>query len=198
MIRVGLTGGIGSGKSMVAGYFRELGVPVYNSDLRARELMEKDDTLKGDIIRLIGPGAYAEDKLNRSFIASLVFKDKGLLEGINALVHPAVKSDFIAWAKGQSVPYILQEAAVLFENGAYKNLDRMILVTAPREERIQRVMLRDGVTRERVLERMQNQWEDEQKIPLADYVIQNTDREKTRFTTGQIHLELLEISDLES
>lgn len=197
MMRVGLTGGIGSGKSTVAGFFQELGVPVYNSDLRARELMEKNEGLRQAISKLLGPEAYRNSGLNRAYIASRVFKDKVLLEQLNALVHPVVREDFLSWVARQKAPYVLQEAAILFENGAYKAFDRMILVTAPEETRIRRVMERDSVSRESVTRRMKNQWKTSQKIPLSDYVIENEDLEKTRQEVGRIHRELLQISGLE-
>ena len=197
MMRVGLTGGIGSGKSTVAGFFKELGVPVYNSDSRARELMEDNDELRQAISGFLGPEAYLGSALNRQYIASRVFKDKSLLGRLNELVHPVVRKDFLAWAEEQEAPYILQEAAILFENGAYRAFDAMILVTAPEETRIQRVMERDSVTRESVRERMKNQWETSRKKPLADYVIENTDLENTRRQVGRIHSELLQLSGLE-
>lgn len=191
---VGLTGGIGSGKTTVSAYFRKLGVPVYDSDSRARQLMEQDRGLRRSIIELLGPRAYTGGALNRTYIASRVFEDKPLLEKLNSLVHPAVRKDFRAWAASQHAPYILQEAAVLFENGAYRDFDRMILVTAPREARIQRVMKRDATSRESVIARMKNQWETSRKIPLADYVIENDDLENTRLQVGRIHRELLHLS----
>ena len=197
MMRVGLTGGIGSGKTTVAAFFRQLGVPVYNSDQRARELMEGDDDLRSAISNLLGPEAYGDSGLNRGYIASRVFRDKDLLEQLNGLVHPAVQKDFLNWAGQQKAPYVLQEAAILFENGAYRGFDKMILVTAPRELRIRRVMDRDSVQRESVVARMDNQWETSRKIPLADYVIENTDLEKTRLQVGRIHLELLQLSGVE-
>jgi dephospho-CoA kinase len=197
MMHVGLTGGIGSGKSTVAGYFRELGVPVYDSDQRARALMEEDDSLRKAISELLGAKAYRATGLNREYIASRVFKDDALLQALNQLVHPAVRKDFLTWSGQQKSPYILQEAAILFENGAYEGFDRMILVTAPKEIRIRRVMERDSVTREAVMARMENQWETSRKIPLSDYVIENTDLEKTRLRVRQIHGELLQISGIE-
>jgi dephospho-CoA kinase len=197
MMRVGLTGGIGSGKTTVAGFFRQLGVPVYNSDQRARELMEGDDDLRAAISNLLGPDAYGDTGLNRGYIASRVFRDKSLLEQLNGLVHPVVRKDFHNWAGQQKTPYVLQEAAILFENGAYRGFDKMILVTAPRDVRIRRVMDRDSVPGESVVARMENQWETSRKIPLADYVIENTDLEKTRLRVGRIHLELLQLSGVE-
>ena len=197
MIQVGLTGGIGSGKTTVAGYFRGLGVPVYNSDQRARELMEADDSLRLAISGLLGAEAYGDAGLNSGYIASRVFKDKALLEQLNQLVHPVVRKDFLVWVGQQNTPYVLQEAAILFENGAYKGFDRMILVTAPREIRIRRVMERDSVPRESVVARMKNQWETSRKVPLANYVIENTDLEETRLQVEHIHGELLQLSGIE-
>ena len=197
MMRVGLTGGIGSGKTTVAGYFRELGVPVYNSDQKARELMEGNEALRSAISGLLGEEAYGATGLDRGYIASRVFKDKALLQKLNNLVHPAVRKDFLNWAGQQKAPYVLQEAAILFENGAYKGFDRMILVTAPRDVRIRRVMDRDAVTRGSVVARMEHQWETSKKIPLADYVIENTDLENTRLQVGRIHAELLQLSGVE-
>ncbi|MDC6354267.1 MULTISPECIES: dephospho-CoA kinase [unclassified Robiginitalea] len=193
MMRVGLTGGIGSGKSTVAGFFRELGIPVYDSDVRARELMEADPELRGRIENLLGEEAYAEGKLNRAWIASRVFGDAKLLEALNALVHPAVAADFRSWSARQEAPYVLQEAAILIENGGYRNLDQVILVTAPEEERIRRVVARDNTSGSRVRSRMDAQWSDKRKIPLSDFVIENMELEATRRAVHRIHRELLEI-----
>ena len=189
---VGLTGGIGSGKSTVACYFGALGVPVYNSDLRARELMEQDASLKEGIVGLLGMEAYKGEELNRPYIASQVFAQKQLLNQLNALVHPAVREDFRQWTARQQAPYVIQEAAILIENGAYRELDRLILVTAPKRERIRRVIRRDSITEQDVVARMKNQWEDEEKISLADFVIQNTDLATTQQRVREIHSVLLE------
>ena len=189
---VGLTGGIGSGKSTVAGYFSALGVPVYNSDLRARDLMEQDAALRNGIVGLLGMEAYKGEVLNRPYIASQVFAQKQLLNQLNALVHPAVREDFRQWTARQHAPYVIQEAAILIENGAYRDLDRLILVTAPKGERIKRVMKRDSITERDVLARMKNQWEDEEKISRADFVIHNTDLAATQQQVREIHSILLE------
>lgn len=189
---VGLTGGIGSGKSTVAGYFSALGVPVYNSDLRARDLMEQDAALRNGIVGLLGMDAYKGEALNRPYIASQVFAQKQLLNQLNALVHPAVREDFRQWTARQHAPYVIQEAAILIENGAYRDLDRLILVTAPKGERIKRVMKRDSITERDVLARMKNQWEDEEKISRADFVIHNTDLAATQQQVREIHSMLLE------
>lgn len=194
MIRVGLTGGIGSGKSTVASFFRELGAPVYDSDRRAKELMNVDTDLREAITTLLGAKAYKDGSLNRQWIAGRVFSDPELLSSLNALVHPAVREDFNLWSAAQKAPYVLQEAAILMENRGNKHLDRTILVTAPESVRIARVVERDDVQAADVRERMENQWKDSDKIPLADFVIENTNLENTRRQVEDIHRELLQLS----
>jgi len=189
---LGLTGGIGSGKSTVAGYFRDLGVPVYDSDQEAKLLMTENEEIRKEIIALFGEEAYRDKGLNREFISSKVFNDPQLLEQLNGIVHPRVRAHFRAWVAAQDAPYVLQEAAILFENGAHKQLDAMILVWAPKESRIHRVMERDNVGREAVLARMQNQWSDTETSALADYIIENIDRLETARQVARIHSELLE------
>jgi len=194
MICVGLTGGIGSGKSTVASYFKALGIPVYDSDTRAKELMQNDPLLREQITELLGEKAYSTGVLDRKWIASRVFSEPDLLIALNGLVHPAVRKDFEHWRTEQRAPYVLQEAAILLENGAHKNLDRTLLVVAPEKMRIERVVQRDKVAPTQVLERMKHQWTDARKIPLVDFVIENTDLENTRQQVGVIHRKLLEIS----
>ncbi len=194
MKRIGLTGGIGSGKSTVASYFEELGIPVYNSDRRARYLMEHKKELRQAIIDLLGPKAYTGGQLNTRYVARRVFSDGELLSQLNALVHPAVREDFLEWAARQESPYVLQEAAVLFENGGYRNLDKVILVTAPREERIRRVVARDGSSAADVTKRMDHQWPDSRKRELADFILENLALENTRNQVLAIHRELLKTS----
>lgn len=189
---LGLTGGIGSGKSTVAEFFRELGVPVYDSDREAKLLMREDEDIRAEVTALFGKEAYRDDALNRSYISSKVFADPKLLEQLNAIVHPKVRAHFKKWAVAQDAPYVLQEAAILFENGAYKQLDAMILVWAPKESRIHRVMERDNVGRKAVLARMQNQWSDTEKTALADYIIENIDLSETARQVARLHSELLE------
>ncbi len=191
MKRVGLTGGIGSGKSTVAGMFMDLGVPVYNSDTEARRLMNEDEALQEQIIALLGKEAYREGVLNRPFISEKVFRDRMLLEKLNKIVHPAVRKDFRAWAGRQAVPYVLQEAAILFENGSSGEFDLMILVTAPKKLRIKRVQERDNLSEAAILERMKHQWPEKKKKALAHFVIENTDLEKTRRKVQKIHETLI-------
>lgn len=192
MMILGLTGGIGSGKTTVARFFEALGVAVYYADDRAKRLMVQDQDLVASIKSLLGQEAYTTDgRLNRAFIASKVFADAELLQQLNQLVHPAVGRDFSKWAQEQEGSYVLKEAAILFENGSYQQADKNILVTAPLETRLERVMKRDGATREAVLARMQHQWPDEQKIPLADFVIENIDLEETRKQVNSLHKQLI-------
>lgn len=188
---VGLTGGMGSGKSTVARMFMDLGIPVYNSDEEAKRLMNENNELKSDIISLLGEEAYIEGKLNRAYIAERVFKSRDLLNELNGIVHPAVRKDFRAWAGRQSSPYVLQEAAILFENGSSGNFDRMILVTAPRKIRTRRIKERDGLSEKAIAERMKHQWPEKKKKALADFVIENTDLVETRNRVRKVHEELL-------
>ena len=188
---VGLTGGIGSGKSTVAQMFMELGVPVYDSDKEAKQLMVSSETVKNAIINLFGKEAYTEDGLNRSFIANTVFKNRELLEKLNGIVHPAVRKHFLDWAHNQESPYVIQETALIFENGAAEKYDCTILITAPKETRVQRVVQRDEVARESVADRMKHQWNDDDKAKLADFTIENLDLEKTKEKVNELHLKLL-------
>ena len=177
MILIGLTGGIGSGKSTVAGMFRTLGIPVYESDSRAKFLMEHNAEIRSTIKNLLGDNAYSTDQsLNRSWIASEVFQDEKKLESLNQIVHPAVFEDLIQWASApeqQIAPYLIQESALLFEENLTSRFNAIILVIANEETRIARVMERDNISREKVLTRIENQWTDIQKLQLADYVIFN-------------------------
>lgn len=194
MLVIGLTGGIGSGKTTVGTFFTELGVPVYNSDREAKRLMEESATLRKVVKELLGEEAYKGNKPDRQFIASRVFGNPDLLARLNALVHPVVRADFKSWAGRQRFPYVIQEAAILFENGSYTDFDKIILVSAPREERIRRINERDGSKREEIESRMAHQWDDGRKRDLADFVIENLDRENSRQEVLKIHRHLMEIS----
>ena len=187
---IGLTGGIGSGKSTVAQMFRELGVPVYDSDKEAKALMIHSKSLKKAIISIFGEAAYIGQNLNRKYIASQVFSDKDLLQQLNAIVHPVVKEHFTAWVKQQQAPYVVQESALIFEAQNTGRFDAIILVVAPQETRLQRVMERDGATREEVLRRMEHQLSDEEKAQIANYTIQNIDLGSTKKQLVKIHNEL--------
>lgn len=188
---VGLTGGIGSGKSTVAEFFRELGVPVYNSDYKAKKIMHEDSKVKAKILNLFGEKAYSNNELNRRFIASEVFSNKKKLNALNAIVHPAVRADFLTWVDSQDYPYVIQEAAIIFENNSEDRYDKVILVTAPKEIRIKRVIDRDGNSASEIKARIENQLSDEEKIPRAHFVIKNVDLDKTRQNARKIHEILL-------
>lgn len=174
---IGLTGGIGSGKSTVADIFKTLGVPVYDSDQRAKYLMNFNEDLKKRIIALLGAEAYSKDgEINRTWIANQVFTDRNKLIQLNSIVHPAVYEDLKEWAtqpQHQIAPYLIQESAILFEEDLTGRLNGIILVIASEELRIARVMERDNTTREEILKRISHQWPDEKKVPLSDYVIYN-------------------------
>ena len=191
---VGLTGGIGSGKSKAAAYFSELGIPCYIADDRAKELMTSSMTIQQAIINKFGAESYINGNLNRPFLASIVFKDTVLLATLNAIVHPAIASDFRSWLLEQNSIYVIKEAAILFENGGAKLCDQVILVTAPKEIRVQRVIDRDKCTKEDVLERMSKQWSDAKKKPLADYIIENIEWKETSKQIEVLHQKLNQIS----
>lgn len=191
MIVIGLTGGIGSGKSTVAAMFQELGVPVYDSDKRAKFLMNTSEVINKQLVELLGKEAYVKGKLNRSYIAEKVFNDSELLAKLNNIVHPVVRQDFIDWTKNQESCYVIQETALLFENKSQELYDDVILVTAPKEVRIERVLGRDNSTREQVKARMNNQLDDEIKLELANFIIENTDLERTREKVLQVHASIL-------
>lgn len=191
---VGLTGGIGSGKTTVAGFFRDFGVPVYIADSESRKIMETSTEVRKGIVALLGEKAYNKDKHpDRAYISSKVFKDEKLLEALNQIIHPKVRADFEAWAKKQESAYVLYEAAILFESGGNKACDYTILVTAPEETRIKRVVERDQTTPEKVKARMRNQWPEEKKRKLADFIIENICINETKVQSARLHKKLLKL-----
>ena len=170
---IGVTGGIGSGKTTTCKIFEHLEVPVYYADVRAKQLMVQEP-LKKKIIQAFGQNAYRNGQLDRAYLADQVFRSKELLSVLNGLVHPAVADDFDEWLeRHENVNYVIKEAAILFESGAYQAVDYTVLVVAPEETRIERVMARDGSTREEILQRMNNQWTQERKSKLADHIMNN-------------------------
>lgn len=195
MIQVGITGGIGSGKSTVCAIFERLGTPVYYTDIRAKQLMQDDAQLIAEIKKLFGSEAYHPDgELNRAYIANIVFDNEEKLLQLNGLVHPAVKKDYQSWASilaNNGYPYCIKEAALLVETGSYKDLDKLIVVTAPLEDRISRVMARDQATRELVMKRIAAQIPEEEKVSLADYVIVNDKVMDLMPSVTTIHTQLL-------
>ena len=177
-IKVGVTGGIGSGKSLVCRIFNTLGIPVFDADSEAKQLMATDAGLIAAIRTEFGDQAYnADGSVNRAYLASQVFNDPQRLELLNSLVHPVAIRAGEEWAERQDAPYTVKEAALLFESGSYRLNDYTVLVTAPVAVRIERVVQRDGTTAEQVRARMERQWPDEEKIRLADFVIVNDNRQ---------------------
>ena len=176
MLKIGITGGIGSGKSTVCRVFSVMGIPVFEADKVARKLMDTDEEIHEKLVHLFGTAVYLPDQtVNRKYLAGIVFKDPSLLTKLNEIVHPVVRKTFFDWCEKQESPYIIHEAAILFESGFYKMMDKTITVVTSEEERIRRVMKRDGITMELVKERIKNQWSDEERIKLADFVIGNND-----------------------
>ena len=195
MIKVGITGGIGSGKSLVCQIFNCLGIPVYDADSRAKKLMTGDKHVKNAIIHLLGKEAYFKNgKLNRSFIAQNVFSNAERLKSLNGIVHPAVAADGEAWFRIQEKegkPYAIKEAALLIESQSFKTLDKLIVVTAPTELRIARVIERDQSTRDQVIARISKQMRDEDRLPFADFIINNDENNSLIFQVLQIHQQLI-------
>jgi len=177
MLKIGITGGIGSGKTIISKAFKQFGIPVYSADDAAKELLSCNEALKRCVIAEFGSEIYSSSgDLNTKVLADIVFTDRDALTRLNALVHPTVKEDFVKWLEDHSdVHYILKEAAILFETGAHKHLDAVIVVHAEEDLRIKRVMERDSVTKEEVLQRMHNQMSQEEKLKLADYKVDNNE-----------------------
>lgn len=192
MFQVGVTGGIGSGKTLVCQVFEKLGIPVYHADEEARRLMEEDQALMDRMVELFGEEAYLGRALNRRYLAEVVFGNRERLNGLNALVHPAVKKDYQQWlAEQKGVPYVVEEAAILFESGASRWMDLVVMVYAPEELRISRVMARDGVEEETVRKRMIHQMGEEEKRERADLVIVNDEKERLLPQVLEVHRQIL-------
>lgn len=180
MLRIGLTGGIGSGKSTVARMFAALGAPVYDTDAAAKRLMNTSPKLTAGITGLFGSASYRDGTLDRAYIASRVFADKGLLGSLNAIVHPAVTADFEEWAaarEAEGCPYAIHESAILFESGIAGLMDRTVTVAAPVEVRVARAVARDASDPDKIRARIANQMDDAERESLADYVIRSGERD---------------------
>ncbi|WP_338730860.1 dephospho-CoA kinase [Mangrovimonas cancribranchiae] len=194
MIIVGITGGIGSGKTTVAKIFQEkYGIPVYIADDEAKRLMNDSKIIKQELIALFGEKAYKEGQLNKAYLSQEIFNDKSKLKKMNAIVHPRVAQHFKNWVDKQQAPYVLKEAAILFESGSYKQCDYVITVTAPLSMRVERVLKRDNTTKEKVQSIVENQWSDEKKIKLSNFVIVNKAFEKTREQVHETHSKILNL-----
>ncbi|NDV78510.1 dephospho-CoA kinase [Dysgonomonas sp. 511] len=177
MITIGITGGIGSGKSTVSQLFELLGIPVYIADRESKRLVATSPVIKEKLIAMFGEELFDGGVLDKALLATHIFNDKEKLAAVNAIIHPEVKNDFINWASSQAhFPVVAQEAAILFESGFDKLMDKVVMVYTPLDMRIERVMARDNIPREKVLERIQNQMPDEQKAELSDFVIVNDNK----------------------
>ncbi|HBF88366.1 MAG TPA: dephospho-CoA kinase [Bacteroidales bacterium] len=177
MLKIGVTGGIGSGKSVVCTIFKQLGIPIFNADIEAKRIMVSNQNVVNQIKLNFGDVIYNEDSsINKKKLADIIFTNKEALKIINSIIHPEVKNEFEYWACLQnSKPYVIEESAILFESGAYKNFDKIISVISPIGLRIMRVIARDGVTKNQVLSRMNSQISDDEKIKLSDYIVYNDD-----------------------
>lgn len=175
-VKAGITGGIGSGKTYVCRILEKMGYPVYYSDTESKRLTATNPVIREGLTDLLGEEVFRGGELNKTFLATEIFRDDSIREQVNHLIHPVVRADFHKWAEHQKSPVVFNEAAILIETGTYKTLDFTVLVTADKELRIHRTIERDGISREEVLARMSKQWEDEEKMKYADFVIYNDDR----------------------
>ena len=174
MLKVGITGGIGSGKSTVSSFFSVLGVPVYDSDKRAKYLMQHDNSIIGTIKKEFGERSYLNNQLNRSYIAEIVFKNESKLKQLNSIIHPAVRTDFNNWlSQNSNAKFVIKEAAIMIESGAYKEMDKLIVVNAKRDQKIKRIKKRDHLSLEDIENRIKNQLSDEIRNQYADFIIEN-------------------------
>ena len=193
MIRVGLTGGIGSGKSTVAQIFEVLGIPVFYADDEAKKILNEDDELKKLIIKNFGTESYIDEKLNRSYIASVVFNDKAKLDLLNSLTHPATMKRGEQWMNKQTTAYAIHEAALVFEANVKERLDYVIGVYSPEELRIKRVMERDNISRDQVMKRINRQMNEDEKMKLCDFVLINDEQQLLLPQVLKLHEQLLKL-----
>lgn len=192
MFIVGLCGGIGSGKTTVSEVFsREFKVPVYLSDKRAKQVIEQNKQIREEIVREFGKQAFENEKYNSQFISKIVFSDAKKLTILNNITHPRIRQDFFLWANSQKSPYVIVESAILFESGFYEFCDAIVGVVAPENQRIERVVKRDGSSRESVEKRMKNQKSDEFIAKSSDFIIENADSSNILENIYAIHREIL-------
>lgn len=190
-MKLGITGGIGSGKTSVCRVFNVLGIPVFSADPEAQKIMNSDNKIIREINKIAGKNLYAHGSLDRMGLASLIFNNPDALKKVNSLVHPVVFEHFNAWVEDQKTPYVIMENAILFESGASALVDRIATIIAPVEERIQRVIQRNELSREQVMERIRNQMNDETRIKMSDYVINNSENAMIIPVILRIHEDLL-------
>lgn len=189
--KLGITGGIGSGKTSVCRVFEVLGIPVFSADRVAQQIMESDKEIIKGINSIAGMDLYLSGKLDRMTLASIIFNDNTLLNKVNSLVHPSVFEQFRRWVPEQNAPYAIMEAAILFESGASEIVDRIVTIIAPEEERIHRVILRNKLSKEQITERMRNQIDDETRAKNSDYIISNSENEMIIPAILTIHNDIL-------
>ncbi len=194
MLKIGITGGIGSGKSLICDIFKTLGVPVYSSDIEAKNILDEDPSMNSELKKIFGEEIYDQKgHLNRKIVAEKVFNDPDALQALNSIVHPIVRNHFLIWVeKNKEAPYIIKEAAILIESGAHKDVDAIVTVFTPEELRIERVMKRDKVSRESVQARINKQMKENEKVELSDYVIYNDDKQLVLPQIIKLHTLFLE------
>ena len=190
MYKVGITGGIGAGKSTLCDILRDMGVAVYDSDSRAKQLMSDDEALRDALVEAFGSGVYTSEGLDRGYLARCVFGDAEALQRLNGIVHPAVIRDFETWAEAQEGDYVVLESAILFESGLDSRVDAVVAVMAPEELRVERAMQRDGASREDILRRIRNQMSDDQRADNAKYAVVNINRDELVEDVEQLHRRL--------
>lgn len=200
MLRIGITGGIGTGKSFVCNLFQYLGIPVYDADLRAKQLVNESESVQQKIREAFGPESFTQTgEYNRKFIGTKIFQHPEMKQMLEQIIHPAVREDTLRWFERNEkkhLPYVLKEAALLFESGSYADLDKIIVVDAPMELRIERIKQRDGLTENEIISRMNSQWPQEVKLRRADYVINNDGKSSLIPKVWAIHHVLLKHSAL--
>jgi dephospho-CoA kinase len=189
--KLGITGGIGSGKTSVCRVFTVLRIPVFSADREANHVMENESVIQDKLNSITGKDLYSRGSLDRPALASIIFNDKTILEKVNELVHPFVFDNFRKWSAEQTSPYVIMEAAILFESGAADYVDKVATVVAPADERVGRVIRRNKLTREQVMDRMRNQMDDETRISLSDYIINNSENDMIIPAILKIHQEIL-------
>lgn len=191
MLRVGITGGIASGKSFVASMFEALGIPVYYADREAKRLIATETDMIRDIRKLLGEKAYSEDgRYNTKYVAAIVFNDREKLMALNSIVHPRVKADYMSWHECQEAPYTLHESALIYEGGFSPLMDKIIVVTAPEDVRISRLMSRDHITEEQAIRKISSQMPEQEKVDMADFVIHNDGKRLLIDQVWAVHIRL--------
>ena len=194
MLRIGLTGGLGSGKSTVAHIFEVLGVPVYYADAASKRLMNDDEIVKAAVQNAFGKEVYPGGKLDRKYLAKIVFNDEKKLGLLNSIVHPATLDDAAEWISKQTVPYIIKEAALIFESGSHQSLDHVIGVKAPLPLRLQRAMKRDNISRDEAMARINRQISEEIKMRLCDFIITNDEQQMVIPQVLELHQKFIQMS----